>query len=177
MEALAEVYARSLYGVAQEQDKIAVVREQLGQFADELAANRELQVFFFSPYFSTKEKTEGLHRALDGVDPTLSNFFDLLIEKHRMPAVLRMRSIFDRITEDHEGLLPVEITSAIPLDPATADSLGARIGEQTGQTVRLNTVVDPEIIGGLVLRVGNQILDASIRTRLERLRRQVATGA
>ncbi|MEN0015503.1 MAG: ATP synthase F1 subunit delta [Solirubrobacteraceae bacterium] len=177
MEALAEVYARSLYDVAQSQDKIAVIREQLGQFADALADNRELQVFFFSPYFSTKEKTEGLARAVDGIDDTLSNFLNLLIEKHRMPAVLRMRRIFDRITEDHEGLLPVEITSAIALDSATTESLGSRIGDQTGRKIRLNTVVDPEIIGGLILRVGNQILDASIRTRLERLRRQVATGA
>lgn len=177
MEALAEVYARSLHEVAEQQDKVAVIREQLGQFADELAGNRELQVFFFSPYFSTQEKTDGLARAVEGIDPILGNFLDLLIEKHRMPAVLRMRRIFDRITEDHEGLLPVQITSSIPLDPAQAESLGNRIGEQTGRKVRLTAVVEPEIIGGLILRVGNQILDASIRTRLERLRRQVATGA
>ncbi|MDO9352707.1 MAG: ATP synthase F1 subunit delta [Solirubrobacteraceae bacterium] len=177
MEALAEVYARSLHEVAEQQDKVAVIREQLGQFADELAGNRELQVFFFSPYFSSKEKTDGLARAVEGIDPVLGNFLNLLIEKHRMPAVMRMRRIFDRITEDHEGLLPVQITSAIPLDPAQAESLGARIGDQTGRKVRLNAVVEPEIIGGLILRVGNQILDASIRTRLERLRRQVATGA
>jgi F-type H+-transporting ATPase subunit delta len=177
MEALAEVYARSLYDVAKEQDKIAVIREQLGQFADVLAENRELQVFFFSPYFSTKEKTDGLARAVDGIDDTLGNFLNLLIEKHRMPAVLRMRRIFDKITEDHEGLLPVQITSAIALDPATTESLGSRIGDQTGRKIVLKTAVDPEIIGGLILRVGNQILDASIRTRLERLRRQVATGA
>jgi F-type H+-transporting ATPase subunit delta len=177
MEALAEVYARSLHEVAEKQGKVAVIREQLGQFADELAGNRELQVFFFSPYFSTQEKTDGLRRGLSGVDETLSNFLELLIEKHRMPAVLRMRAIFDRITADHEGLLPVEITSAIPVDPATAESLGDRIGKQTGRKVELKANVDPDIIGGLVLRVGNQILDASIRTRLERLRRQVATGA
>lgn len=177
MEALSEVYARSLFGVAQDHDSIATIREQLGQFADAIAADRELQVFFFSPYFSSQEKVNGLDKALDGVDPNLKNFFELLIEKHRMPAVMRIRRVFDKLSENHEGLLPVEITSAIPLDPATAESLGGRIGEQTGRKVRLNAVVDPEIIGGLILRVGNQILDASIRTRLERLRRQVATGA
>lgn len=177
MEALAEVYARSLFEVADSHDNIGVVREQLAQFADTLSGNRELQVFFFSPYFSTKEKSEGLDRMLEGVDPTFRNFLDLLIEKHRMPALLRIRSLFDRMSENHEGLLPVQITSAVPLDPATAESLGSRIGAQTGRKVRLNAVVDPEIIGGLILRVGNQILDASIHSRLERLRRQVATGA
>ena len=177
MEALAEVYARSLFEVAEQQSKVPVIREQLGQFADVLAENRELQVFFFSPYFSTKEKEEGLGRAVEGADQTLRNFLELLIEKHRMPAIFRIRRLFDQQSEDHEGILPVQITSAIPLDPATTDSLGERIGAQTGQKVRLAAVVDPEIIGGLILRVGNQILDASIRTRLERLRRQVATGA
>lgn len=177
MEALAEVYARSLFEVAQQQNKVPVIREQLGQFADVLAENRELQVFFFSPYFSTKEKEEGLGRAVDGADETLSNFLELLIENHRTPALFRIRRAFDRLSEDDEGILPVQITSAIALDPATTDSLGERIGAQTGQKIRLNAVVDPEIIGGLILRVGNQILDASIRTRLERLRRQVATGA
>lgn len=177
MESIAEVYARSLYEVAQEQGKTATVREQLAQFADAVAADRELQVFFFSPYFSSQEKSQGLDRALDGVDPSLRNFFELLIEKHRMPALFRIRRNFDQLSADDEGVLPVEITSAIALDPATADSLGNRIGDQTGRKVQLKTVVDPEIIGGLILRVGNQILDASIRTRLERLRRQVATGA
>ncbi|MEH3053708.1 MAG: ATP synthase F1 subunit delta [Patulibacter minatonensis] len=177
MEALAEVYARSLFEVAGAQNKVPVIREQLGEFADVLASNRELQVFFFSPYFSTKEKQDGLGRAVEGADTTLRNFLELLIEKHRMPAIFRIRRLFDQQSEDDEGILPVQITSAIPLDPATTDSLGERIGAQTGQKIRLNADVDPEIIGGLILRVGNQILDASIRTRLERLRRQVATGA
>ncbi len=177
MEALAEVYARSLFEVAESQQNLPVVREQLGEFADTLAGNRELQVFFFSPYFSTQEKLDGLDRAVQGPDPIVRNFLGLLIEKHRTPALFRIRRIFDGLVEQQEQVLPVQITSAIPLDPATTDSLGERIGAQTGQKIRLNAVVDPEIIGGLILRVGNQILDASIRTRLERLRRQVATGA
>lgn len=177
MEALAEVYARSLFEVAEGHQNLPVVREQLGEFADALAGNRELQVFFFSPYFSTQEKLDGLDRAVQGPDPIVRNFLGLLIEKHRTPALFRIRRIFDGLVEKQEQVLPVQITSAIPLDPATTDSLGERIGAQTGQKIRLNAVVDPEIIGGLILRVGNQILDASIRTRLERLRRQVATGA
>jgi ATP synthase F1 delta subunit len=177
MEALAEVYARSLFEVAEEHQKIGEFQAELGEFTDVLAGDRDLQVFFFSPYFSSAEKIEGLHKAVSGMNPNLVNFLELLIEKHRMPAVMRIRVLFDRMSANHEGLLPVQITSAVPLDTATTDSLGKRIGEQTGQKVSLNAVVDPTIIGGLILRVGNQILDASIHTRLERLRRQVATGA
>ena len=70
--------------------------------------------------------------------------------------------------------MPVLVTSAVELDPETIESLGKRIGEQTGNEIELSSKVDPEILGGIVLRVGNFIMDASIRTRLEQLRREVA---
>jgi F-type H+-transporting ATPase subunit delta len=174
MEEIAQVYSRSLFEVAKEQDKLDVVREQLGEFADALAGNRDLQVFFFSPYFSTQEKKDGLKRALEGADDVLENFLELLIEKHRMPALFRIRRQYDELWEDENRLLPVQVTSAIELDPDTVEQIGKRIGEQTERRVELSTNVDPEILGGIVLRVGNSILDASIRNRLEQVRRQVA---
>jgi F-type H+-transporting ATPase subunit delta len=177
MEEIAEVYARSLFEVAQEHDKLDVVREQLGAFADVLAPDRELSVFLFSPYFSTEEKQDGLRRVVIDADPTVINFLELLIQKHRMPVLFRIRREYDTLWERANNVLPVEITSAIELDEQTVKGIGDRIGERTGQHVELTARVAPEILGGVVLRVGNQILDASIRNRLERLRRQVARGA
>jgi F-type H+-transporting ATPase subunit delta len=174
MEEIASVYARSLFEVAQEHDKLDTVREQLGEFADVLDGNRELQVFFFSPYFSTSEKKEGLAKALSGADEILSNFLELLIEKHRMPATFAIRRELDRMWEKENQLLPVEITSAIELDKKTVKEIGDRIGDQTGQKVELSSKVEPDILGGIVVRVGNSIIDASIRARLEQLRKQVA---
>jgi F-type H+-transporting ATPase subunit delta len=176
MEEIAEVYARSLFEVAQERGTLDVVREQLGAFADALAADRELSVFFFSPYFSTQEKQDGLGRVLVDADPTVVNFLELLIEKHRMPVLFRIRRTYDTLWERENKVLGVEITSAIELDEQTVRGIGDRIGEETGQKVELTHRVEPEILGGIVLRVGNQILDASIANRLERLRRQVAKG-
>ncbi|HXP28978.1 MAG TPA: F0F1 ATP synthase subunit delta [Solirubrobacteraceae bacterium] len=177
MEELAEVYARSLFEVAREQGKLDELREQLGQFADALDQNRELAVFFFSPYFSTKEKQDALERILDGADASFVNFLELLIENHRMPVIFRARQQFDHLWEQENKVLPVEITSAIELDQATTENLGREIGERAGRHVTLSAHVDPNILGGIVLRVGNSILDASIRNRLEQLRRQVAQGA
>jgi F-type H+-transporting ATPase subunit delta len=174
MEEIAQVYARSLFEVAKEQDKLDEVREQLGQLADALDQTRELQLFFFSPYFSTEEKKQGLDRAIDGADPIVRNFLELLVEKHRMPALLRIRREFDRLWEQEHRLLPVTITSAVALGDETVRSIGDAIGQQTGQQVELTTKVDPDVLGGLVVRVGNSILDASIRNRLENLRRSVA---
>jgi F-type H+-transporting ATPase subunit delta len=177
MEEIAEVYARSLFEVASEHDQLDVVREQLGAFSDALEQDRELSVFFFSPYFSTQEKQDGLSRVLVDADPTIVNFLELLIEKHRMPVLFRIRREYDAMWERANRVLPVEITSAVELDEQTVKGIGDRIGEETGQKVELTARVQPEILGGVVLRVGNQILDASIRNRLERLRQQVARGA
>jgi ATP synthase F1 delta subunit len=174
MEEIAQVYARSLFAVAKEHDKLDLVREQLGQFADALNDSRELSIFFFSPYFSTEEKKEGLGRLLEGVDPTVENFLALLVENHRMPVIFRVRRDFEHLWEQENKLLPVTITSAVALDEATVKSIGDAIGRQTGQRVELTTNVDPDVLGGLVVRVGNSILDASIRNRLENLRRSVA---
>jgi F-type H+-transporting ATPase subunit delta len=174
MEEIAAVYARSLFEVASEQDKLDLVREQLGAFADALDETRELQTFFFSPYFSTAEKTDGLDRAVTDADPIVVNFLKLLIENHRMPVIFRVRRAYEVLWEQENKLLPVRVTSAVELDKSTVSQIGDRIAEQTGRKVDLSSEVDPDILGGIVVRVGNSILDASIRNRLEQLRRQVA---
>jgi F-type H+-transporting ATPase subunit delta len=177
MEEIAEVYGRSLFEVASERAKTDEIREQLGSFADALDDNRDLAVFFFSPYFSSQEKKQGLGNLLDGADETFVNFLELLIEKHRMPAIYRIRRVYDSLWEQEHKVLPVQIATAIPLDEGVARQLGEQIEKTTGQRIELTASVDPEILGGIVLRVGNSILDASIRNRLENLRKAVARGA
>jgi ATP synthase F1 delta subunit len=177
MEELAQVYARSLFEVGREQNKLDVLREQLGQLADALDQQRQLATFFFSPYFSTKEKQEGLDRMLVDADESLVNFAKLLIENHRMPVIFRIRKEYERLWDEENRVLPVEITSAIELDRATTENLGRTIGERAGRKIQLAAHVNPDILGGIVVRVGNSILDASIRNRLEQLRRHVAQGA
>jgi F-type H+-transporting ATPase subunit delta len=174
MEEIAQVYARSLFQVAKEQGKLDTIREQLGQFAEALAEDQNLQVFFFSPYFSSKEKEEGLDKALDGADEILVNFLKLLIENHRMPVIFRVRRAFDALWEDENQLLPVSVTSAVELGKPTIKQIGDRIAEQTGRKVQLSANVDPDILGGMVVRDANTVLDASVRNRLEQLRKQVA---
>jgi F-type H+-transporting ATPase subunit delta len=174
VEEIAQVYARALFEVANEHGVLDQVREQLGQFADALNEHREVAIFFFSPYFSTAEKKDGLRRLVTDAEPTFMNFLEALLERHRMPAIYRIRARYEALWDDENKLLPVQVTSAVALDEATVKSIGERVGEQTGLKVELSSHVDPEILGGIVLRVGNFILDASIRNRLDQLRKQVA---
>jgi F-type H+-transporting ATPase subunit delta len=93
-----------------------------------------------------------------------------------MPAIFRIRTEFEALYDEENKLLPVQITSAVALDDQTVQGLGQRIGQQIDREIELSSAVDPDIIGGIVLRVGNVILDASIKNRLEQLRKQVAQG-
>ena len=174
MEELAQVYGNALFEVASENGVSDDVREQLGQFADELDQNRDLQIFLFSPYFSSQEKKEGIGRIVEGADERFLNFLELLAERHRMPAIFRIRRAYDALWREENKLLPVTVTSAVDLDEGLVEGLGKRIEEQTGKKVELTSKVDADVLGGLVLQVGNMVLDASIRTKLAKLRREVA---
>jgi ATP synthase F1 delta subunit len=171
------VYAEALFDVAKEKGELDEIGAQLGQFADAVDGDRELQVFLFSPYFSSTEKIEGLKRALSGAEPELQNFLELLIEKHRMTEVFRIRRQFEQLWKQENKLIDVTVTSAVELDPAVVEKIGEEIERQTERKVELVSRVDNEILGGIVLQVGNMVLDASIRNRLEKLRKSVAQAA
>jgi len=173
MDEIAQVYARSLFEVAQEQGKLDVVREELGQITEALEENAELRLFFYSPYFSTDEKREGLRSTVTDADPVMMNVLDILVENHRLPVLPRLRREYERRWREANNLLPVTVTSAVALDDAVVERIGDEIGRQTGRTVELTREVDPSIVGGFVVRVGNAILDASIKNRLDNLRKQI----
>ena len=179
MEEIAEVYSRALFEVAQEHDVLDRVHDELGEVADVLEdeGNKELRLFFFSPYFSSEEKRDAVTKVVTGADERLVNFLELLAERHRMPALPRVRRAFEALWAEEHKLLAVSVTAAVELDEELVKSIGERIEEQTGRTVELSSQVDPDVLGGLIVRVGNLVLDASVRNRLERIRKQVAKAA
>ncbi|MEA2366083.1 MAG: F-type H+-transporting ATPase subunit delta [Thermoleophilaceae bacterium] len=177
MEEIAEVYARSLFEVAKEHDVLDRVHDELGEFAEALSDDRTLQVFLFSPYFSSQEKRDGVSKVVSDADERFVNFLELLAERHRMPALFRIKREFDAMWADENQLLPVTVTSAVELDEGIVDEIGKRIQDQTGRRVELSSNVDPDVLGGLMVRVGNMVLDGTVRNRLERLRKTVAKAA
>jgi ATP synthase F1 delta subunit len=177
VEEIARVYAEALFETAKARGKLDVIREQLGQVADALDADRNLAVFFFSPSLSSAEKRDGIQRAIAGAEPELINFLELLVEKHRMPVIFRIRRRFDEMWARENKQLDVTLTSAVELDPEVVERVRHEIERQTDRSVQLRTRVDENVLGGLVLQVGNMVLDASIRNRLERLRKEVAQAA
>jgi len=173
----ARVYAEALFEVGRDKGKLDSLQQQLGEFADAVERNRDLQVFFFSPYLSSVEKQEGIERAITGADPELINFLELLVDKHRMTEIFRIRREFEELWKRENRRIDVTVTSAVELDPAVVEKIGQEVERQTGEEVDLSSRVDSDILGGIVLQVGNMVLDASIRSRLEKLRKSVAQAA
>jgi F-type H+-transporting ATPase subunit delta len=177
VEEIARVYATALFQAAKDRGKLDAIRDQLHQFVDAVNENRDLRLFFFSPYFTSTEKKEALEKAITGAEPELINFLELLLEKHRMPVIFRIRRQYDAFWAKENKRLGVTVTSALELDPDVVERIGKEIEQQTGNTVELESRVDPDILGGLVLQVGNMVLDTSIRNRLDKLRKSVASAA
>src|SRR6266498_5472204 len=103
MYEIAEVYARSLFEVAKEHDVLDRVHDELGEFAEALSGDRTLQVFLFSPYFSSQEKRDGVRKVVSEADDRIVNFLELLAERHRMPALFRIRREFDALWADRKS--------------------------------------------------------------------------
>ncbi|MDQ3571629.1 MAG: F0F1 ATP synthase subunit delta [Actinomycetota bacterium] len=177
MEEIARVYGDALFDVAKEAGNLDEVREQLGQVADAIDEDRELQIFFFSPYFSSSEKRDAIAGMISGAAPELQNFLELLAEKHRMPAIFRIRRVVDELWAIENRRLEVRLTSAVDLDPSVVERVGKEIERKTEKKIDLQSTVDEDILGGVVLRVGNMVLDASLRSKLEKLRKEVASAA
>ncbi len=174
MEEVAQVYARALFEVGKERGTLDTVRGQLAQFVDALRDDRQLEVFFFSPYFSTTEKKDGLHRMVEDADETFMSFLESLVERQRMAEIFEIQNKYEDLWDAEMKFLPVEVTSAVELDESTVRSIGEEIARSTGNEVQLTTMVDPDVLGGILVRVGNVIVDASIRSRLDQLRKEVA---
>ena len=177
MAEAARVYAEALFEVGRDKGKLDALQQQLGQFADAVDGNRELQVFFFSPYLSSAEKEAGIERAVSGAEPELINFLELLVDKHRMTEIFRIRREFEELWKRENRRIDVTVTSAVELDPGVVQKIGQEVERQTGEEVDLSSAVDADILGGIVLQVGNMVLDASIRSRLEKLKKSVAQAA
>jgi F-type H+-transporting ATPase subunit delta len=177
MAEAARVYAEALFEAGRNKGNLDALHEQLGQFTDAVDRNRDLQVFFFSPYLSSTEKKDGIERAISGAEPELINFLELLVDKHRMPEIFRIRRQLDELWKRENRRIDVTVTSAVELDPAVVAKIGQEVERQTGEEVDLSSRVDDQVLGGIVLQVGNMVLDASIRNRLEKLRKSVASAA
>jgi F-type H+-transporting ATPase subunit delta len=171
-----KIYANALFEAAREKDRLALVRDELHQFlqaTEEVPALREL---LLSPEVDPRQKVDALSAVLAGGDELVRNFLLLVAEKGRASELREIVREYDALVSREEGILDVELTTAVELSDDEAQKLLGQIEQVSGRRLRAARRVDPDLIGGFVLRAGSYRADASVRGRLEGLRRQL-TGS
>jgi len=170
------VYARALYDAAREQGRLKEVRAGLAELAEATAEVPELRELFRNPQLDARAKAAALEDLLAGGEELVRNFVLLLADKGRSGLIEEIAREFERLVAEDEGILHVELTTAVELSDAEARKLLKRIEQASGRKVEATRSVDPSLIGGVVIQIGSYRLDASIRGRLERLRRELAAA-
>jgi F-type H+-transporting ATPase subunit delta len=171
------MYARALYEAAKDEDRLAPVREELGDFVEAQRQVPELRELLRNPQLDQRVKASALEELLGGEEKLVRNFLLLLAEKGRAGEVEEIAREFERLAAEEEGILDVQLTTAVELSDAEAGDVVRQIEKASGRTVEATRRVDPDLIGGIVLQAGSMRLDASVRGRLERLRHELKGSA
>ena len=176
MSVVDRVYATALFEAAREQGRLEPVRAELAQIVEAEAEVPELRELLRNPQLDPRARASALEDLLSGGEELLRNFLLVLADKGRTGSLEEIAREFERLNAEHEGIVHAELTTAVELSDEEAQTLLQQIEQASGRKVEATRSVDPNLIGGIVLQVGSHRLDASVRGRLERLRRELVTA-
>jgi F-type H+-transporting ATPase subunit delta len=177
-EQLGKVYARALISAADRVKAADQVVDELGSFVDDaLRSNPALATALASPRISEEEKCRVIDRLLGGkAHPVLVNFLKVMGRRGRLGYVAAVRDAADSLRDEMLGRMVAEVRTAVPLGDDLRASVVKKIGGSTGKEIRLVEVVDPDLVGGMVIRLGDTIFDGSVSNQISKLARQVKSG-
>ncbi len=171
-----KIYANALFQAAQERSRLEPVRDELHAFLEAVEQVPQLREVLVNPQLDSRAKVDALGAILVDADELTRNFLLLVAEKGRANQLPEIVKEFDALVAAAEGILDVELATAVELSDDEAKKLLGQIEQVSGRKLRATREVVPELIGGFVLRAGSHRADASVRGRLEGLRRQLLTG-
>ena len=168
---LAGRYASALFDLARDERQIDAVSRSLDQLAQALVDSREFSEFVSSPMIGRDDAGRAFAAIADqlSVDPTTKNFLGVLASNGRKNQLQPVIRAFRRLAADHRGETTADVVTAHPLKDDQIAALKQQLRTRAGRDVAIETSIDPEILGGIVIKMGSQMIDASIRTKLNRL--------
>lgn len=173
-ESIARRYAAALFEQAKKNNTVAEAGEELGRAAATVAATPALRALLSQPLVTEDRKERALERAVGAaVSRQTVAFLYLLVRKRRITLLAQAEEEFARLVRDHNNIARATATSAIPLTPEQVAGLEKSLEARTGKNIELQTDVDPSLIGGVFVRIGDTVLDGSVKGNLERLREQL----
>jgi F-type H+-transporting ATPase subunit delta len=133
--------------------------------------NHAAASFLTSPIVPTEKKRAVLAELLPVVSPEVRRFLEILARRDRLELVPEIAQVFRRLLNEHRGIAVAQVTTAVPIDDRQQSQIASRLGQRLGKTVTVEARVDPAILGGVIAQIGDNVIDGSVRGRLERLRR------
>lgn len=169
--AAAKRYAQAAFGLAVENNAVGAWRSDLEDIAQVLT-DSGMAEWVASRNVTLAERLAAIDKVLD-VQPLALNFAKLLVSRQRSLMARPIAKAFDEMADAYEGIVDAQITTAVPLEEAQKAALEQQIASAIGKRIRLTSAVEPGIVGGLIVRVGDQLIDGSVRAKLRNLRRQL----
>jgi F-type H+-transporting ATPase subunit delta len=171
--AAARRYARAVFELAQESGQVSEWSERVARVRD-LLADERVRAVLTNPTIATERRMELISSAPHVLDPESTNLAKLLIESNRVEDVVEVADEYQRLADAAAGRVRATVTTAVALSPKDRDRVAAELSKRLAGEVELEVVVDPAILGGLKLQYGDRLVDATIATRLQQLRRRLA---
>jgi len=172
---VSKTYAGALFEVALEQKNIDQILAEYTFVVEAMALNPDFQLVLMSPKVTSGEKNMILDSTFkDQIGETTLNFLKVLNDKKRNHDVIDIFHAFKGFVDDHKGNVLAKVESVIPMDEAAKKSLEEKLNQVTGKTVTVNNVINPEIMGGLIVHIGDKIIDGSVKRKLEHMKQDLA---
>jgi F-type H+-transporting ATPase subunit delta len=172
---IARVYAGALYDAAVETGRVDEVRKDMEAIVSALAESDELRVVLLDEQMPAESKKQALMQLTEGGEVLVRNFLRLLVDKRREAVFEEAARLFDERAERDAGVVKVELTTAVPVPDGVRETLVRSLEQSLGKKVELTLTVDEQVLGGVRLRIGDRIADASLRQRLESLRTRLVS--
>ena len=169
-------YAEAAFEIATRDDAIETWRTDLEASVGMLEGG-DLMSTLASPALPLEQRQDVVQKVFAGISGPVRNLIGLLVRRGRIEQLPRVAAEFRRLDDARQGITHATATSALPLTDTEVRALTARLEQMTGGRIALQTDVDESLLGGLIVRVGDRLIDGSVRGRLERLRNQLASGA
>jgi F-type H+-transporting ATPase subunit delta len=171
-------YARALIDLAARSDRVAEIGAQLQQHQELIRTNDELQRVLYNPGVNADVKAAVLRSILERTqpDPLLRNFMLLLVDKDRLRQFDGICEHYERLANERMRRVVAHVTTAVALNAQQRRAVVRKLAQMTQKEVRLETHVDPAILGGLVVRINHVVLDGSLQGQLARLRQELVGG-
>jgi len=169
----AKRYAQAAFELARERGELEAWELDLGSLADALRSPEAL-AFIASRQVRTEAKEAFLREATGELSPLVWNLVRLLASRGRLALLPQIAEQFQALLDEHRGIAHAEVVTAVPLGDGEREALASRLSELTGKQVLVELYEEPEILGGLIARIGDQLIDGSTRSKLLALKRQLA---